>query len=236
MSGYESAVSVEPRVDPGREMRSGGAILFAGAVLFWITIGLESWVGWTTGGDRTVAELAGLLIAHWASLRWIWAAQALAALLFAVSALVLLRSRALQDRWLPAAALWSTTAVGSVVVVVAYGLTLGGYPPALAAFEQDPDLFATVSGAIRSLYFPGVIVAWLGYLPLLVREGVAEEGAVPRSWLVGAGVAVAGAIAAGASGWLHASTAGAAGFLLPGVLGLGIWRAGRRLAPDPSAT
>lgn len=236
MSVHESAGAVEPRLDPGREMRSGGAILFAGAVLFWITIGLESWVGWTTGGDRSVAELAGLLMEHWAALRWIWAAQALAVLLFAVSALVLLRSRALQDRWLPAAALWSTTAVGSVLVVVAYGLTLGGYPPALAAFEQDPDLFATLSGGIRSLYFPGVIVAWLGYLPLLIREGVAKDGAVPRSWLVGAGVAVAGAIVAGASGWLHGSTAGAVGFLLPGVLGLGIWRAGRRLAPDPTTT
>lgn len=233
----ESEQTIEGRTqrgDPGREMRSGGAILFFGAVMFWITIGFELWIGWTTAQQRPLAELASFLVEHWPSLRWIWAAQAFGSLLFAVSALVLLRSRHLQDRWLPAGGLWSMTAVGSVVVVVAYGLTLGAYPPALSTFEQQPDLFTTVRGGIRALFLPGLIVAWLGYGSLLIREGLAEDGSVPRSWLAGAAVAVAGAIMVGAAGWLDGSTAGAVGFLLPGLLGLGIWRAGRSLASAAS--
>ena len=117
---------------------------------------------------------------------------------------------------------------------VAHSLTLGTCPPALDVFEQRPDLFATVRGGLGSLYFPLLIVAWLGYVPLLIRKGVAEDGTVPCSWLVGAGVTVAGAIIAGAAGWLDGSTAGAVGFLLPGLLGLGVWRTGRRLASTAS--
>lgn len=228
MKDEQSIEGTNRRGDPGREMRSGGAILFFGAVVFWITIGLEIGIGWTTARDGPLAELASFMVGHWPSLRWIWAAQAVGSLFFAVSALVLLRSRHLQDRWLPAGALWSMTAVGGVVVAVAYGLALGAYPPALGAFEQQPDLFATIRGGIGALLFPGLIVAWLGYVPLLIREGLAEDGSVPRSWLAGAAVAVAGAITVAAAGWLDGSTAGAVGFLLPGLLGLGIWRAGRR--------
>lgn len=210
-------------------MRSGGAMLLAGAILFCITVGLELWVGWTTGGERPLPELAASLLDLWGTLRWIWATQAVAVFLFASSALVLLRSRHLQGRWTAAAPLWSMTAIGSLLALVAYCLTLGSYPPALAVFEQDPDLFATVSGGIRLLYFPGLLLAWLGYLPLLIREGVAKDGPVPRSWLVVIAVVAAAAILAGSFEWLEPSTAGAVAFLMPAVLGAAIWKDGRRL-------
>lgn len=120
------------------------------------------------------------------------------------------------------------------MLAVAFALTLGSYPPALLALEDNPEIFATVRGGVRNLYVTGSTVALLGHLVLFLREGIAKDGVVPRSWLLGMVVAVALAATAAAVGLLRPSTAGAVSLFAAALLGLAIWRAGRQLAGHTS--
>jgi hypothetical protein len=215
--------------DPGREMRSGGGILFIGALLLLATIGAERSIGWPPSDD-----VPTFILSEWPSLRWIWAVQGLAGFAFGLSALVLLRDRHLNALWRPASTLWSAVAIGGVMLVVAFALTLGSYPPALLALEDNPEIFATIRGGVRNLFLTGATVAVLGLIVLFLREGIAKDGVVPRSWLIGLAVALALAIMAAAFGLVRLPTAGVVTLFAPALLGLAIWKAGRQLARHTS--
>jgi hypothetical protein len=214
--------------DPGREMRSGGGILFIGALLLLATIGAEASIGWPPSDDSV--DVPTFILKEWPSLRWIWAVQGLAGFAFGLSALVLLRDRHLNALWRPASTLWSAVAIGGVMLVVAFALTVGSYPPALLALEDNPEIFATVRGGVRNLFVTGSTVAWLGHIVLFLREGIAKDGVVPRSWLIGLAIALALAIMAAAFGLVRLPTAGLVTLFAPALLGLAIWKAGRQLA------
>jgi hypothetical protein len=192
------------------------------------TIGAEASVGWSSSDDSV--DVPTLIRKEWPSLRWIWAVQGLAGFAFGLSALVLLRDRHLNALWRPASALWSAVAIGGVMLVVAFAFTAGSYPPALLALEDHPEIFATVRGGVRNLFVTGATVAVLGHIVLFLREGIAKDGVVPRSWLIGSGVSLALAIMAAAVGLVRPPTAGVVTLLAPALLGLAIWKAGRQRA------
>lgn len=219
--------------DPGREMRTGGAILLMGALLFVATIGFEAGVGWPPPNDSV--DIPAVILEQWPSLRWIWAVQGFACFFFALSALVLLRSRYLDAHWRPATPLWSAVAIGGIMVAVAFVLTIGSYGPALLALDESPEIFATVRGGVRFLYESGLAVVGLGHLVLFLREGTARDGLVPRPWLVGILVAIALAGLAVSVDLLRPSTVGAVIFCIPALLGLALWRGGRQIAPQRSS-
>jgi hypothetical protein len=221
--------------DPGGEMRTGGAVLFMGAALFLITIAFELIVGWPPSGDEaTAADTPTFIHQHWSSLRWIWGAQMLAVFLIALSALLLLQSRHLAARCPPTSLIWSTVAVAGMILTVAFGLTLGSYPPAVRAVEENPEIFTTVRGGVRFLLASSGTVAVLGHIILFTREGMADRGLVPRSWILGMAVALVLAIMTAALGLLRPQTASAVVFFVPALLGLALWRAGRQLGPKVS--
>lgn len=217
---------------PGGRMRSGGAILFFAALLFIVTIGFEWSIGWPPSGAQTTP--ASFMLDHWDALRRIWTFQMLAGFLFGISALLLMQSSQVEAAWPPAVVIWAAVAIGGVLIAVAFGLTLGSYPPALRSLEQSPELFATARGGIRRLYGLGVQVTGVGYLILLLREGIAADGVVPRSWLLVLLGAVALTITLAAMGLLPPRTIGGmTWFLVPTLLGLAVWRAGRHLRIGP---
>jgi hypothetical protein len=74
----------------------------------------------------------------------------------------------------------------------------------------------------------------LGHMVLFLREGIAKDGVVPRSWLIGLAVALALAIMAAAFGLVRLPTAGVVTLFAPALLGLAIWKAGRQLARHTS--
>lgn len=208
-------------------MFTGGATLIIGSLLFVITIGFEQQLGWPPPDGAHGADVAALIQKLWPYLRWLWAAQLLASLLFGMSALLILRGRHLQGRWIATPVIWSAVAIGSVIATMAYGLSLGGYPPALLAWENNPDLFATFRGGVRLLYTIGLALVVLGLHALFIGEGVTKSALVPRYWLIGAVVGIAVAIVAGMVGL---PTAGVVAFLMPALLGLTLWRAGWQYA------
>jgi hypothetical protein len=229
MTTTEQLQAATLSTDPGREMRSGGGILFIGALLLLATIGAERSIGWPPSDD-----VPTFILSEWPSLRWIWAVQGLAGFAFGLSALVLLRDRHLNALWRPASTLWSAVAIGGVMLVVAFALTLGSYPPALLALEDNPEIFATVRGGVRNLFVTGATVACVGLIVLFLREGIAKDGVVPRSWLIGLAVALALAIMAAAFGLVRLPTAFLVTLFAPALLGLAIWKAGRQLARHTS--
>ncbi len=207
-------------------MRSGGLILFIGAVLFIVTIGFEKQAGWPPPDGTDVAALVHQL---WPSLRWIWTVQMVAGFLLGMSALLILRSPHLENRWIATTVIWSAIAIGSIIVVLAFGLALGSYPPALLALEANPDIFSTLRGGIRFLFMFGLGVVVLGYHVLFIGEAVMKSGIVPRYWLIAAVVTIVLAIMAGSVGL---PTDGVVAFLTPAMLGLALWKAGREFTPD----
>lgn len=120
------------------------------------------------------------------------------------------------------------------MLVVAFALTLGSYPPALLALEDKPEIFATVRGGVRNLFVTGATVAVGGHIVLFLRESIAKDGVVPRSWLIGLAVALALAIMAAAFGLVRLPTAFLVTLFAPALLGLAIWKAGRQLARHTS--
>lgn len=216
-------------MNPRQAMRFGGAILFFGVLLTVITIGFEIRIGWATRGDEaTIGDMAAFMQAHWDSLRWAWAGQMVGTWLEGLSALLLLQGLHLHNRWVSTSVLWALIVICAIPVAVAQGLSLGLYPPALAVFEQSPELFETIRTGVRFLYDRAGLAKWLAYLVLFAWEGVARRGVVPRSWLVGAVVALVLAIGVAVAGLLPPRPVGVVGFLIPGLLGLAFWRAGRR--------
>lgn len=156
--------------DPGTEMRTGGAVLFMGAVVFLLTVDFELIVGWPpSGGEAT--DITAFMVQHWSILRWIWAAQMLAVSIIAMSALLLLQSRHLTDVWRPASVIWSMVAVAGIVLTVAYGFTVGSYPALLQSVEGNPEVFAAVRGGVRFLVDSAAAVAGLGFSVVFIREG-----------------------------------------------------------------
>lgn len=224
MTSTDSVKSARAPADPGREMRSGGALLFIGAVIFVITIGLEQKVGWPPPDAADISEVLNQL---WPSLRWLWAVQLIAGFLFGLSALLILRSPYLEARWIATTLIWSAVALGTIIFIVAYGLALGGYPSALDALERNPDILETFRGGIRFLFMSALAVVVLGYHALFIGEGFVKSGVVPRHWLIGAIVVIVLAIMASAAGL---PAAGVVAFFAPAMLGLALWRAGRTFA------
>lgn len=220
--------TVEGPTDPAQDLRYGGVALFIGALLFVITIGFEQQLGWPPPDGALGEDVAALIQQLWPYLRWLWAVQMLASLLFGVSALLILRSRYLKSRWITTAVIWSAVAIGSIIATMAYGLSLGSYPPAFLALEDNPELFATFRGGVRLLFTIGLALVVLGLHALFIGEGVTKSDVVPRYWLIGAVVGVAVAIAAGMVGL---PTAGVVAFLMPALLGLALWRGGHRTIP-----
>jgi hypothetical protein len=219
-----------------REMRWAGTALTLGATLFVLgtVLGLEAFEGeWDTSIGPTLPETAALIQERWPRFRAIWSGEMLGALLMAVGALLLQRRPQASARWLPAGVVWTVVGIGSVLVAVSYGLTLGGYPAALATFQDQPALFATLRGCVLFLHAVGSVLQLLGVLGALVTEVRWRGTALPDRLLqVGAGVGLLSVVAP-ATGLVAGVYGASALFLAAVLLGAAIWI--RPVAPAVAA-
>jgi hypothetical protein len=214
-----------------REARWGGAALALGSALFMggIVLGLRAFSGdWDTSVGATLPDTAALIQERWGSFQAIWSAELLGALLLASGALLLQRRPEAGPRWVPTAVVW---VVGSVLVAVAQALTLGSYPPALAAFSEEPAVFAALRGGVLGLHSTGSVLQLLGLLAALAIElRWGGRGVPDRLVHGGAGVAVLGILAA-VGGLIPGVYGAAAVFAAGALLGLSIWARAGRAAP-----
>jgi hypothetical protein len=196
-----------------------GALLMAGGLTILTTIVFEYQVGWI-GVLRTPAETIDFVISEWSTLSTIWSFQMLGHGFLALACLVQLREAPSYH-----APVWGALSLLTLLVIVAFGLTVGGYGPALEVHSTQPAVFETLRGAIRGLYSPGLYGGLALFTFLFVLLSVRRRGIVGRL----RGGATLGVFAIclliGVTTPLTVKVAGASWFLLPVVLGYSLVRA-----------
>ena len=155
------------------ENRIGGLFLIVGTLVLLTTIYFEYRIGWI-GNSRTDNETIEFLISNWENLKNIWAWQMCSHFIFIVGYLQLLKTANLVMR-----ILWSILVVCSLLVVVAFGLTLGSYYPALEVYNSEPVIFETINGGIGYLYQFGRYGLLVFALAFLV-ETLSKHGKIPK--------------------------------------------------------
>jgi len=145
------------------EKRIGGLFLILGSIVLLTTIYFEYSVGWI-GNARTDEETKGFILNNWEKLKHIWTWQMLSHLIFIIGYFLLLKNAIIIMR-----IIWSTLLVCSLLMLVAFGLTLGTYYPALEAYNSEPTVFETISGGIRYLYQFGRYGLLLFFIAFLVE-------------------------------------------------------------------
>ncbi len=162
-----------------REMKVAGLLLLSGVVLFFITIFFEfqsGWVGWT---DRPPEETPAFIHDHWPVLKSIWSWQKLAHVLWTVAFILLIKSSRV-IKGIPLSALWACILVGELMMIAGFDVSLGGYEATLPYFEEQPELFLSIRGAVAGLYRPGDPLVMLVWLLIFNLETFTSKGLVPR--------------------------------------------------------
>jgi uncharacterized protein len=232
---HGAAVTIQPA-----ELRWAAAALGLGGVLFvsGVVLGLRAFGGeWDTSLGPTLPQTAELIRTKWPEFRIIWFGELLGALLLAMASLLLQRRPQERRRWLPAAVVWSAVGVGSLLVAVAYAITLGSYPHALAAFNEQPALFAALRGTTLAIHAVGSVMQLLGLIGAISIEFRWQGRSLPdRLVQAAAGVALLGSATA-LAGLIAGEYVAAAIFAATVLLGMAIWqRAGESAQRNWSMT
>ncbi|MEO2050787.1 MAG: hypothetical protein ABGX00_03410 [Allomuricauda sp.] len=128
------------------ENQVGGLFLILGSLVLLTTIYFEYSVGWI-GVTRTDKETNAFILGNWDSLKQIWTWQMLSHFTYTIGYVLLLKNANIVMR-----IIWTILMVCSLLMLVAFGLTLGTYYPALETYNSEPLLFETIRGGIGYLY------------------------------------------------------------------------------------
>jgi hypothetical protein len=197
----------------------GALLLVAGAIF-----GFRAFSGtWDTTVGPTLPATASLIDEQWPAFRRIWFGEMIGALLMAVGAFVLQRGPSDASARLQVNFMWIIVAVGSTIVAVSYAFVLGSYPPALAAFGEEPAVFGAIRGGSLRVHAAGSVLQLLGILALLAIKFRMKGKELPdRLVQAGATVATAGIVLA-AAGLMPGPLVAAAVFLAAAFLGGALW-------------
>ncbi|MEM1340621.1 MAG: hypothetical protein AAGF96_22890 [Bacteroidota bacterium] len=200
-----------------RESNLGGLLLMLGALIILITIGFEYRIGWI-GVKRPASEVPLFIFQKWDRLQVIWGWQCIGFFLQTIAYVLLLKNSSNSFKSL----LWSLLALLGLLIVIAFGITLGSYGPALDVYETQPELFHSFRGAVRSLYSPGLLgLVFLTIIYLI--DTFSANGVINRKWgLVGFALVLLGIVLSFVPG-LPGKTIGAVIFFVPLFVGYAYW-------------
>lgn len=128
------------------ENQIGGLFLILGSLVLLTTIYFEYSIGWI-GTTRTDKETNEFILGNWESLKHIWTWQMLSHFIYTIGYFLLLKKANILMR-----IIWTILLMCSLLMLVAFGLTLGAYYPALEAYSSEPTIFQTIKGGIGYLY------------------------------------------------------------------------------------
>lgn len=198
--------------------KTAGLAMMVGSALILVTIFFEYQIGWI-GVPREADAMPGFVLSEWQNLKAIWSFQMLGHGFLALSYLLLLR----HSSGIYASA-WGALCLLAILVVVAFGMTVGGYQAALEVYATQPAVFESLRGAVRGLYSPGGMGGIAFFSLVFVIESVRSKGVVGRvRGGVSLGVFVV-CLAVGATTALTTKVGGAAWFFLPLVMGFSLVR------------
>ena len=116
------------------------------------------------------------LISNWSKLKDIWTFQMLSHFIFTIGYFLLLKRANIVMQ-----IVWSILMVCSLLILVAFGLTLGSYHSALEVYNTKPEIFDTIKGGIRYLYQFGRYGLLLVILAFLV-ETLSNDGKIFKNF------------------------------------------------------
>jgi|GEM_PF-4214276 len=167
------------------EIKVGGMLLSIGAFITIVCILLEVNAGWASlfvEMNRSDYEAGIFLFENWQEMRSIWTWALIGNVFLAIAALILLKKEDSIASF-PMSVLWSIYFIGSLLLIISFGICLGSYYPALEVIEEHPAIFLSTRGAPLYLFYVGMIS---GLIPLIIYfyEGFRKQGIVPRRWAI----------------------------------------------------
>ena len=148
----------------------------------------------------------------------IWGFQCISHILFTLSYILLLKNSSGIF-----SLLWAFMVLCGVVLVISMGMTLGSYYPALEIYSDQPGIFNSVRGAIKTLYFTSrsgsLLIVVIYALEVFGKNGVVAK----RTGILVFGI-VALCILIGVLTMIPVKVIGAIGFIIPLSLGYGYFR------------
>ncbi|MEM1338983.1 MAG: hypothetical protein AAF634_15640 [Bacteroidota bacterium] len=130
------------------EVRYGGILLSVGALITILCILLEVNAGWASlfiEMERTNYEAGKFLFENWDEMNGIWTGALIGNVFFTIAS-VLLMKNATKIGWFPSSLFWSIFFIGSWLLILSFGISLGSYYPALDVIDNHPYVFDTIRG------------------------------------------------------------------------------------------
>ncbi|MEM1257513.1 MAG: hypothetical protein AAGC45_01065 [Bacteroidota bacterium] len=203
------------------ELRYGGILLSLGALITIISILLEVNAGWASlfiEIKRTNYEAGKFLFENWSEMNVIWTWALIGNVFFTIAS-VLLMKNSLKIGWFPSSLFWSIFFIGSLLLVLSFGISLGSYYDALNVLDGYPHVFDTIRGIALYLFNYGALFQ-LSVLVIYFQQGLSNEGIVPRLSAMIPTVLLMGSFVLVATGVVSFGVLAIACFLVPFLLGL----------------
>ena len=163
------------------EVRYGGLLLSMGALITVICIVLEVNAGWASFSKeivRTDLEAGTFLFQNWDKMNVIWSFSLFGNIPLAIAAL-LLQKHAKKIGALPLSLFWLVHFIGSILIIIAFGISVGSYFPAMEVLNEQPALFSTIRGA-PMVFFNFGALCQLFALPIFFHSGFSKSGPVEK--------------------------------------------------------
>ena len=177
------------------ELKAGGLLLSLGALLTIVCILLEINAGWASlwvEMTRSDYEADQFLYDNWETMSPIWTWSMFGNVLLAAAALLLMKN-ADNIGWFPLSLLWAMYFIGTLVLVVAFAISVGSYFQALEVLDNEPAVFMTIRGAALFMFNIGLPILLLPLI-LFFYQGFKNDGWVPRSLAITAVVLIIGSL------------------------------------------
>ena len=167
---------MKPKFHIKTESNLAGLILTVGTLIILTTIVFEYRIAWI-GVKRPAGEVPLFIFQKWEGLQKIWGWQCIGFFLQTIAFVLLLKNSSNRFKSM----LWAILVLLGLLIVIAFGMTLGSYGPALEVYESQQELFLSLRGAVGSLYRPGLLgLVFLTIIYLI--ETFSASGLIHRKW------------------------------------------------------
>lgn len=167
------------------ELRYGALLLSLGALTTIICILLEVNAGWASLRveiERTNYKAGKFLFENWDEMSLIWTWALIGNAFFTIASMLLMKD-SIRIGWFPSGLFWSIYFVGSFLLILAFGISLGSYHDTLNVIEDHPYLFDSIRGIALYLFNYGALFQLI-VLVIFFQQGFSKNGFVPRLYAI----------------------------------------------------
>jgi len=203
------------------ELRYGGLLLSLGAFTTIVIILLEvnaSWASLRIEIERTNYEAGKFLLENWDEMGLIWTWALIGNVFFAIASMLLMKEST-RIGWDPSSLFWSIFFIGSLLLILSFGISLGSYHDTLSVLEDHPYLFDSIRGIDLYLFNFGALFQ-VAVLVIYFHQGFNKSGVVPRLYAAITALLLIGSLGLVIAGVVSFAVFAIVCFLIPLFLGI----------------